>query len=149
MHAPTFILANIVVDIEPFLVLSLGLGYPVHGYLHTFILASCLGLALGFVMFFLEKIMHPLYKVFLLTPRNTLKMKSFLVGGVLGTMLHVLLDSPLYYDIRPFYPLTVNPLYNPTLTSEVYSFCVWIGLVGILFYAGLLIHSVYRRFRKK
>ena len=45
-------------------------------------------------------------------------------AGVLGTLLHVLLDSPLYDDIRPFYPLTANPLYNPALSSEVYGVCL-------------------------
>lgn len=149
MHAPTFILANVVVDIEPLLVLSLGLNYPLHGYLHTFISAFCFGLTLGFAMFHLEKIMHPLYKTFLLEPKITLKMKPFMVAGVLGTMLHVLLDSPLYSDIRPFYPFATNPLYNSASPLEVYSLFVWMGILGIIFYIGLLFLLAYDRLWKK
>lgn len=149
MHAPTFILANIAVDMEPFLVLSLGLRYPLHGYLHTFILAFCSGLALGLVMFLLERIMHPLYKVFLLEPKIMLKAKPFIIAGVLGTMFHVLLDAPLYDDIRPFYPLAVNPLYSVVSPLEVYSLSVWMGILGIVFYVGLLFFLAYDRLWKK
>ena len=66
MHVPTFLMANVIVDVEPFLVLVFGLRYPLHGYLHTFLLALFTGLALGYVMFLLERIFHPLYKMFLL-----------------------------------------------------------------------------------
>ena len=149
MHAPTFILANVIVDIEPFLVLSLGLNYPLHGYLHSFILAFYLGLAAGFAMFFLERTMHPLYKAFLLEPKIMLRMKPFIVAGVLGTMFHVLLDSPLYDDIRPFYPLAINPLYNSISFREVYDLSVWMGILGIVFYVGLLFFLAYDRLWKK
>lgn len=147
MHLPTFILANVIVDVEPFLVFVYGLRYPLHGYLHTFFLAFFVGLAIGYTMFLLERLLHPIYKVFLLEPDDRLRLRSFMVAGVLGTMLHVLLDSPLYDDIHPFYPLTINPLYNPTLSAEVYGICVWMGIFGIIYYAGLLIFLAYKKRR--
>jgi membrane-bound metal-dependent hydrolase YbcI (DUF457 family) len=149
LHVPTFLVANIFVDVEPFLVLSLGLDYPLHGYLHTFVVAFILGLALGYAMFLLERISRPLYTTLLLESSATPKLKSFIVAGVLGTMLHVLLDSPLYDDIRPFYPLLSNPLYHLASSSEVYGFCTWMGILGIAFYLGLLVFSVYRGLEKK
>ena len=149
LHVPTFLVANILVDVEPFLGLSLGLDYPLHGYLHTFIVAFILGLALGYAMFLSEGISRPFYKTFLLKSNATPKLKSFIVAGVLGTMLHVLLDSPLYDDIRPFYPLLANPLYHLALSSKVYGFCMWAGILGIVFYLGLLLFSVYCGLGKK
>jgi len=148
VHAPTFILANVIVDVEPFLVLFFGLRYPLHGYLHTFISAFFLGLALGYAMFILEKILHPLYKTLLLESDKTLNSKSFIAAGISGTMLHVLFDSPLYTDIRPFYPLTTNPLFNPALSLEVYSVCVWMGILGIIYYVGLLAFLAYKKLSK-
>jgi hypothetical protein len=145
MHLPTFILANVILDVEPFLVLFFGLNYPLHGYLHTFLLAFFVGLALGYVMFLLERIFHPLYRIFLLESRNKLSLKSFFAAGVSGTMLHALLDSPLYGEMQPFFPLTINPLYNPALSLEIYCFCVWMGILGIIMYTGLLAFSVYKR----
>ena len=149
MHAPTFILANVIVDVEPFLVLFLGLRYPLHGYLHTFLLAFFVGLALGYVMFRLERFLHPLYKVFLLETDEPLNLKSFFGAGVLGTTLHVLLDSPLYDEIHPFFPLAINPLYNPALSLEVYSFCVWMGIIGLIYYLGLLAFLSYKKLRHR
>lgn len=149
IHAPTFILANVIVDIEPFLVLFLGLRYPLHGYFHTFLLAFVVGLVSGCVMFLLERILRPLYRPFLLESGDPLNPESFLVAGVLGTALHVLLDSPLYGEMQPFYPLTANPMYNPTYSPTVYSFCVWTGIAGIVFYAGLLVFLARRRLRKR
>jgi hypothetical protein len=149
LHVPTFLVASILVDVEPFLVLSLGLDYPLHGYLHTFIVAFILGLALGYEMFLSERISRSLYKTLILESNATPKLKSFIVAGVLGTMLHVLLDSPLYDDIRPFYPLLANPLYHLASSSEVYGFCMWVGILGIVFYFGLLLFSVYRGLWKK
>ena len=149
IHVPTFILANVIVDVEPFLVLFLGLRYPLHGYVHTFILAFFVGLTLGYVMFLLERIFSPLYKILLLEKDRTLNPRSFIVAGALGTLLHVLLDSPLYSDIQPFYPITTNPFYNPALSLEVYSFCVWMGILGIAFYGGSLVLSAYNRFHGK
>lgn len=113
LHVPTFLVANVLVDVEPILVLLLQLvypqfDYPLHGYLHSFILASILGLALGYVMFLLESPLQPLYRTFLLESDGTPKLKSFIIAGVFGTMLHVLLDAPLYYEIRPFYPSSAN-----------------------------------------
>jgi membrane-bound metal-dependent hydrolase YbcI (DUF457 family) len=145
IHVPTFILANVIIDVEPFLVLVFGLSYPLHGYLHTFLSIFLLGLTLGYVMFLLEKILYPIYKSLLLVPDQTLDLKSFLVAGILGTALHVLLDSPLYGEIRPFFPFTTNPFYNPALSMEVYSLCVWMGLIGIIFYVIPLILKFVRR----
>ncbi|MFW9887739.1 MAG: hydrolase [Candidatus Thorarchaeota archaeon] len=142
MHTPTFILANVILDIEPFLVLILGLEYPLHGNFHTFLLAFLVGLMLGYAMLLLERHLYPLYKMLLLEKDGKTSLRPFVLAGVLGTMLHVLLDSPLYSDIHPFYPLTANPLYNPALSMNVYSLCVWMGILGIVIYAGLLVNRL-------
>jgi len=149
LHAPTFLLASIIVDVEPFLVLFLGLRYPLHGYLHTFLLATVVGLVLGYIMFLLERMLHPLYKIFLLERTNSLSLKSFISAGLLGTGLHILLDAPLYPDITPFYPITTNPLYNPSLTPEIYSLCIWMGAFGITYYLVLLGLTIYRKLSER
>ncbi len=149
VHAPTFILGNVIVDVEPFLVLLLGSESPLHGYLHTFLLAFLVGLALGYVMFLLERILRPLFRVFLLESGDPLSLKSFLVAGGLGSSLHVLLDALLYDEMVPFFPLTANPLYNPALSLEVSIFCVWMGIFGVAYYLGLLAFSVYGKFRRR
>ena len=145
MHVPTFIVANVIVDIEPLLVLVLGLNYPLHGFLHTFIFASLTGLALGYVMFSFDRFLHTLYKALKLVVEVNHSLKTFMVTAVSGTIFHVLLDSPLYRDIKPLYPFAQNPLYNPNLSMEVYTFCVWMGIIGIIYYLGLFIYPFLKK----
>jgi hypothetical protein len=143
LHVPTFIVANVILDVEPFLVLFLGLRYPLHGIFHTFLLALFVGLAFGYTMFLLEKFMHNFFRGLLLEPNGKLGLKSFMAAGVLGTTLHTLLDALLYSEMQPFYPLTINPLYNPSLSTTIYNICVWLGIIGIIYYMYLL---VFRRY---
>jgi hypothetical protein len=149
LHAPTFILANVLVDVEPLLVLVFNLDYPLHGYLHTFLLAAFYGVALGLLMFILERYLRSFFKLLLLETDNKPRIGAFVVAGAFGTVLHVLFDAPLYIDIKPFYPLTTaNPLLNTVSSSQVYAATVWLGVLGIAFYAGLLLVHTYGRVRR-
>jgi len=154
LHAPTFILANVIIDVEPFLVLVFDLNYPLHGYLHTFLLAIPTGLAFGYVMYLLERFLRRLYKIFLLEANN-LNLRSFLAAGALGTGLHLLMDAPLYEDIKPFYPIMTNPFYKPSralalhIYTNIYTICILMGMFGIIYYFGLLGLTVYRKLEKK
>ena len=135
IHPPTFILANILLDIEPLTVLVTRVNYPLHGYFHTFIAAIVVGAALGFAMFFLERILYPSHRKLRLEQEATFKKTHFIAAGVFGTMLHVLFDSSLYGEIRPFYPLTINPLYGSACSIEIYLISVGMGVFGIIFYS--------------
>jgi hypothetical protein len=148
LHAPTFIFANVIIDVEPFLVLVFNLNYPLHGYLHTFLLAIPAGLTFGYIMYLLEKLLRPLYKIFLLEASN-LNLRSFLAAGALGTGLHLLMDTPLYEDVKPFYPITINPLYKASLALDIYVICIWMGIFGIIYYSGLLGLTLYRKLKNR
>ena len=139
IHPPTFILASVAVDVEPLLVLYLNLSYPLHGYLHTLLLSSIMGVALGCGMFFVPRYLHQFWAALRLEKGNRLNLASFVIAGASGAMLHVFFDSPLYSDIHPLYPLAANPMYNPQLSPAIYSLCVWMGIIGIVYYAALIV----------
>jgi len=147
IHAPTFILANVLLDIEPLIVLITGMNYPLHGYLHTFAAAIGVGTIFGLAMFILERSMRPVYVKLLLEPDIKFSKLQFVTAGVLGTLLHVLFDSPLYSDLKPFYPLSANPLYGAAYSIEIYLLSVWQGIFGVAFYIVLLIISAYKKRR--
>ena len=46
VNLPSFLAANVVVDLEPFFVLLFGLDYPLHGFFHSFLGGSLAALAL-------------------------------------------------------------------------------------------------------
>jgi len=128
IHLPTFLLSSVIVDLEPFLVLLLNLNYPLHGYLHTFLLASILGVIIGLIMKVGERHLSDFYLSLCLIKETTKIRRPFIIAGALGAFTHVLLDAPLYDDIAPLFPFSVNLLYAPQLTSLIYSFCVLSGL---------------------
>ena len=47
---PSFIFANVAVDIEPLIVINFGLKYPLHGYAHTLGGALIIGSDLGMII---------------------------------------------------------------------------------------------------
>jgi len=134
IHIPTFIIANVIIDIEPFMVVLLDLNYPLHGYLHTFIGAIIVGLALGYVMYLFNEIFEALWKRLFLVSGSDIGLKQFIITGISGTILHVVLDAPLYYDIKPLYPISFNPIYNPGLTLMIYMVCLILGIIGLIYY---------------
>lgn len=142
MHMPTFIVANVILDVEPLLVLVLGLKYPLHGYFHTFIIGFFTGLALGLAMFVLEGFLVPFYKLLFLELAAKRNLRQFILAGFSGTMLHILLDSPLYIDIQPLFPLKLNPFYNPSITREIYLLCMVMGALGLVFYILIVLKGI-------
>ncbi|MEM3974085.1 MAG: hydrolase [Ignisphaera sp.] len=132
IHWPTFILASVVVDLEPFLVfIDVLERYPLHGYMHSFLLGSLSGLLLGYAMYTTRK-MHAEFFKRLALVENEIGLAGYLVGGVVGWDLHILVDSPLYTDIKPFYPVQANPLYNAWGYPK--------ELLFLLLFAGILLY---------
>jgi hypothetical protein len=128
-----FILANAVIDIEPLIVMIYKLNYPLHGYAHTFIGATILGAIWGITAWIfhvpIKWIVQDVLK-FPFTPSKS-KMVS---SGILGACFHVLLDSPLYSDIEPFYPLLANPMYGLIDHFAMYTLCTFFFIPAVILY---------------
>jgi len=139
---PTFLVASVIVDIEPFLVLTSNLNYPLHGFLHSFLGGTLLAFIIAAAMSKMRSILSPLMSFLKLEQK--LSFKSILSASLFSVYLHILLDSPLYSDIRPFYPFDFNPfLSNSMLIGfEVYTLCTFSFIGGAVIYA---IRLVFRR----
>jgi len=131
---PTFLIANIIVDLEPFFAIMLGLDYPLHGFFHSFVGGTIVAVALAVVMFKLSNIIGKVMKLFRLDQKVT--SKSIIAASLLGVYSHILLDTPLYPDIRPFYPLDLNPYFFSDLSVSIgiYMFCIFSFLAGFIAY---------------
>lgn len=143
IHLPTFLVASIIIDLEPLSVLIFRLyTYPLHGYLHTILASLIMGILLGYIMYKLESSLYPLWTAFHLEPMKRMKAGAYSVAGITGLFLHILLDAPLYSDIRPFYPLPINPLYNPGIEIDIYITCILLGLLGLGYYIYIIIRKI-------
>lgn len=90
------ILANILLDVQPFLVIFFGLKTELHGISHTLIFAIVI-CAIFFTLYGI--VVKKIFKL-----QNTLF--SFTFGGILGGILHVMLDSFYHSDVKPFFPFS-------------------------------------------
>ncbi len=145
LHVPTFIVANVILDVEPLIGMFFPSSYPLHGYLHTFLLAFAVGLLLAFVMVSLEGFMRDFYVTFKLETNKVLPKKSFFAAGVFGTCLHVLFDSFLYSEMIPFFPLSSNPLLSLGLSlSNVIWTCICLGVFGLIYFLIIVVYDFYK-----
>lgn len=118
---PVFLLANVAIDLEPLTVILFQLNYPMHGFIHTFLFGTAVAAVLAIAAYGLKGVVEWLMKLVRLPYKaGFIRM---LLSSILGAWLHILLDAPLYSDIRPFYPSAANPLYGIVSASTVYLIC--------------------------
>ena len=134
IHFPTFIIANVIVDLEPFLVLFFDLDYPLHGFFHSFAGGSIIAIILALWMGKIDRYFQNLYRVFKI-PWD-FSSKGIWLASFSGIYLHILLDSTLYSEIKPFFPSDINPFFNNGILfgTDVYLLCVLLFISGFLLY---------------
>ncbi|MBI5695853.1 MAG: hypothetical protein HZC51_08980 [Nitrospirae bacterium] len=91
-----------------------------------------IGAAFGAGAFSLRTQLIKLMGLFALPYRPSIG--GMILSGVLGIWFHILLDSPLYEDIQPLYPLAYNPIYGLVSNSSVYAFCAVSFVPAIVLY---------------
>jgi len=112
--------------------------FPIHGFLHSFVGGTLLSLVLSAAIFPIRKHLE--------TPLRFLKLdqkRSFpriFAGALIGVYSHILLDAPLYTDIKPFWPLDLNPFLSEGMSRgfEIYGFCVTSLIVAFAIYLVIL-----------
>ena len=122
---PTFLVASVIVDVEPFLVLAFNLNYPLHGFFHSFLGGTLVAVPLALAMYTIRDKLFPLLSFFRL--EQTVSFKKVLAAALSGIYLHIMLDSRGYTDIQPFYTSTYNPLLTTGISAglDSYIFCIW------------------------
>ncbi|MCW4051252.1 MAG: hypothetical protein NWE89_16125 [Candidatus Bathyarchaeota archaeon] len=108
LDLPTLLLATIILDIEPLLVLLLNLPQPLHGPYHSLTVSTMPALAIAIVMYFARRYTEP-YMERIRLPQKT-HAKHYVAGALVGVWLHVLMDAVLYPEMTLIYPFQWNPL---------------------------------------
>ena len=130
---PTFIIANVIIDIESFIVLSLNLDYPLHGFFHSFMGGTIAAFLLTAGMRALRESLNPLTNFLKVEQEHSTR--SILTASLFGIYLHIILDSLLYSDIKPFYPFDFNPFLDTTrIGLGVYGNCFLSFVLGVILY---------------
>jgi len=136
---PVFVLANVVIDFEPLAVMVFGLDYPLHGYFHTFLIGGVLGLIWGLIAFAFKPIWQFFMLLFGLKYKPSLLI--MMISGILGVWLHVFIDSFLYDQMNPFFPIKGNPFHAMIRYSRVFWICEASLIAAVVIYIWLAVRT--------
>ncbi|MCC6581625.1 MAG: hypothetical protein IT440_14430 [Phycisphaeraceae bacterium] len=123
MNLTVFIVAQGVMDVE--VVAKLLMQRPhIHGWSHTYLGAALIGAALSAVAYGAIRLFHR--KV------DADATRAIVCGAELGTLSHVLLDSVMHSDLRPFDPFShANPMLQWLNIPQLYELCYILGAIGV------------------
>jgi membrane-bound metal-dependent hydrolase YbcI (DUF457 family) len=117
----SFCAANVLIDIEPLYYMLTGQA-PLHRFFHTYIGATLVALATVLLFLVARRVVT-----------TNLSIRAVAVGAFLGTYSHIVLDSVMHADIRPFAPFSdTNPLLAVVSLRALHLFCVIAGALGIV-----------------
>ncbi|MCK9604693.1 MAG: hypothetical protein M0R66_10080 [Candidatus Omnitrophica bacterium] len=129
---PVFILINVVINFEAYVVILLRLNYPQHGYLHTFLIGTLAGVLTAIVLYLWRDKLKKLMGFLRLGYETTFK--KMLFTAIIGVWLHIVLDMPVYADMKPFFPSEANPLYGVISPFRMDVFCVVFFIPAFILY---------------
>lgn len=139
--------AQIIMDIQPLVVMFTGDG-RIHGFSHTYIGATLLAIFAALSGKYVAEI-----GLFMMggniKGKFVIPWSVAFVSAFIGTFSHVVLDSIMHTDIRPFYPLTEsNALLGVVSISSLHIACLLAGAAGALVFFGVNKFQQTRRVRK-
>ena len=134
---PTLLVASVIPDVEPFYVTYFHVfGYPLHGFLHSYLGSSIFAFSVTLIVYPLRGLLNKIMVAFRISQKTSFK--KILFTSFVGVYFHVFLDSFLYEEMMPFYPLQGNPFFDLLSAfgsySVVYGFCSITALLGIVLY---------------
>jgi membrane-bound metal-dependent hydrolase YbcI (DUF457 family) len=132
---PTFIIANVIIDLEPLCIILFNLELTHHQFLHTFLGGTLVAVILTTFMNSIRSKFSPILRLIKIEQKTSLR--KIMLAAVSGIYLHIILDSLMHVDIRPFYPLLVNPFLQESISSigSVYMLCLLTSIGGGIVYA--------------
>lgn len=133
LDLPTLLIGSVLVDVRAALVVLGPLDGPVHGILTTFVGGGGIAVLLTGAIRVLPRRLQAVLDRGRLHDTNALP--PVLAASVVGVYSHVVLDSALYTEARPFFPFDWNPfLLGDAKSILIYGGCVAAGILGVGLY---------------
>ena len=127
---------QVVMDLQPLIVLLTGEGH-LHGFTHTYLGATLIAVFSALSGKYLSEAALQIAE--LRSPSNVeIRWFVALISAFIGSFSHVLLDSLMHGDLRPFYPISQhNPFLGVVSVEFLHKLCVYSGLSGAALYFGI------------
>ncbi|MEM3531418.1 MAG: hypothetical protein QXD42_06475, partial [Nitrososphaerales archaeon] len=139
---PALFLSSVIVDLEGICILMFGFPLPLHGFFHSYLGASILGIFTAIIVYYLYRWLRKIMKLFMLEQKSSFK--RILLTSLFGVYSHVFLDSFLYEEMNPFYPIYGNPFLGLISANGIYFFSMLSFPLGLAIYA----YRLFITFRK-
>ncbi|MCP4761337.1 MAG: hypothetical protein GY870_06120 [archaeon] len=131
------LIGSVIVDIEPILILFFinpyfGTNFPLHGFCHTFLIATLMGLIVGIFVHHINFITKPL--LFLFNWNQDTNLRNKITWAIIMANIHVFLDAMLYPEMFPFLFWPDNPFLYILSSNTIYNVCSAGFLIGVIEY---------------
>ena len=134
LDLPTLLVGSVIVDVRAALVVFGPFDGPVHGILTTFAGGTMIAFAIGTVVLVLPQSVQSVLNHTRLA--DTTSLSGIFGAAIVGVASHIILDSLLYTDTRPFYPSAWNPFFiDGVRFVPVYGGCALAGILGLIIFA--------------
>ena len=126
---------QVLIDVQP--LAALALGGREHGFSHTYVGATVIAVFAAVTGKYLADL------VLRLAPRVAPRAarvgwRGAFLSAVIGAYSHILLDSMVHSDLRPFAPFSqARPMLGWWPASAMNEFCVYTGIAGVVLYFGV------------
>jgi len=139
---PALFVSSVILDLEGLSVITFHLSLPLHGFFHSYLGASILGFLAATIVYYLYRWLSKITRLFKLEQKSSFK--RILYTSLFGVYFHVFLDSFLYWEMNPFYPMYGNPFLGLISAYEIYWFSMISFPLGLALYA----YRLFVAFRK-
>ena len=108
------------------------LNYPVHGYCHTLLIGSLVGVLWAAIAYSGKRILRAVMEALQLS--YIASFKKMLASAILGVWFHVVVDSFIHSDIKPLYPSAYNPVSGLITGATVRLICAVSFIPALMIY---------------
>ena len=133
---------QVLMDVQPLVVILTRQGH-MHGITHTYLGATIIAAVAAVAG---KRIIDLGMRLIEYAPRLRISWVVAISSALIGGWSHVLLDSVMHADVRPFYPFSAsNGLHGAIFSSALHGLCFWTGAVGA---GGWLLGTLYLAWRQ-
>ena len=127
----SFCMANVLTDIEPLYFMVTG-QFPIHRFCHTYVGATVVAAA-TILLFVVARRFSAAFWLPNILNWKGLNIRQVAIGAALGTYTHIVLDSIMHSDVRPYFPFSsANQLYGAIDLPMLHLLCFGAALLGVL-----------------
>jgi membrane-bound metal-dependent hydrolase YbcI (DUF457 family) len=135
------LICSVIVDLEPFYVIFFAPELPLHGFFHTFLGGSIIGIIVAFILWISRGLVQEIQMIFKVEQNSSLL--KILYTSLFSVNFHIFLDSIFHADMQPFYPFTINPFYGLISQAIINQLCTVCMILGLTIYVHrFIIHGV-------